>query len=257
MTRGSERVHADRAGTRATVTWSRPPLNVLDIETLQELTETLRTDAVRSAHVVILRGAGRCWSAGFSVEDHLAKRVRSMFNALRDLLGALGAIPSPIIAQVDGPCLGGGLELLSACDLAIASASATFGQPEIRLGVFPPLAAAEMPRALGPKRAAELLLLGETVGAARAWATGIVSRVVPDSALEQEVDWAAGKLQGYRYETLVLLKRVMRGELPDRSSRLASAERVYLEELMRLPHAEEGLLAFLEKRTPVWPASGD
>jgi len=255
MSDGSERVRVHRDGTRATLTWNRPPVNVLDIEMLRELTGALRSEEVRSAHVVILRGAGHCWSAGFAVEDHLATQVRAMLDSFRDLLAALGGVPGPILGQVEGPCLGGGLELLSACDLAIAAASATFGQPEIRLGVFPLLAAAEMPRALGPKPAAELLLLGETVDAARAGSIGLVSRVVPDDALDAEVERVAGRLQGYRHEALVLLKRVMREDRPDRTSRLGFAERVYLDELMHLPSAEEGLRAFLEKRAPVWPSA--
>jgi cyclohexa-1,5-dienecarbonyl-CoA hydratase len=250
------RVKVDRVGTRANVTWSRPPVNVFDIATLRELTRALRSDPVRSAHVVVLKGAGRCWSAGFAVEDHFAVHVRAMFRAFRGLLEALEGSPGPIVAQVEGTCLGGGLEVLSACDLAIAAASTRFGQPEVRLGVFPPLAAAEMPRAIGPKRAAELLLLGETIAASRAEQVGLVSRVVPDDAVEEEVNRVVGQLQKYRFETLVLLRRAIHEGSPKSTDRLGVAEQIYLDELMRLPSAEEGLRAFLEKRTPIWPASG-
>ncbi len=245
-----------REGPRASVTWDRPPLNVFDIPLLTELAAALRREPVRSAHVVVVGGARHRWSAGFSVEDHMADRVHPMFAAFRDVLTAFSELPPPIVARVEGPCLGGGLEMLLACDLAIAGASATFGQPEIRLGVFPPFAAAVMESAVGPQRAAELLLLGETLGAERAAAIGLVSRVVPEEALEAEVDRTATRLCGLRREALVLLKSAMRREGSSVASRLSRAEKIYLEELMRLPSAEEGLRAFLEKREPVWPAGG-
>ncbi len=253
--RGTVRV--DRTGVRATVEWSRPPVNVFDIALLDDLASALRSETVRSAHTVVLRGANHRWSAGFAVEDHLAGRVRPMFRAFRGVLEALGEVPAPTLGQVEGPCLGGGLEILSACDLAVASASATFGQPEIRLGVFPPLAAASLDRTVGPKRAAEILLLGETLSATRAEEVGLISRVVPDLTTEDEVMRTAERLEGFRPEALVLLKRVIREAPATLGGRLDRAERVYLEELMELPQAEEGLRAFLEKREPVWSAHGE
>ncbi len=254
MSGGSGTVRVDRAGARATVEWDRPPVNVFDIALLRDVATALRSTPVRSAHVVVLKGAHRRWSAGFDVQDHFAERVRPMFGAFRELLRALWELPVPTLGQVEGPCLGGGLELLSACDLGVAAASATFGQPEVRLGVFPTLAAAEAPRTLGPKRAAELLLLGETVTAERAETVGLVSRVVPDPTVDLEVARTADRIAGLRREALVLLKSAMREEPADRWARLDRSERIYLEELLVLPAAEEGLRAFLEKRAPVWPA---
>lgn len=252
--RGTVRV--DRAGRRATVVWNRPPVNVFDTALLEGLAKVLRSEVVRSAHVVVLRGANHRWSAGFSVEDHFTDRIRPMFQAFRGVLEAIGKIAVPTLGQVEGPCLGGGLEVLSACDLAFASASATFGQPEIRLGVFPPVAAANLRRSVGPKRAAEILLLGEIVTAPRAEKMGLISRVAPDSRINDEVDRAATRLEGFRPEALVLLKRAMGGAPVPRDEPMERAERIYLEELAELPQAEEGLRAFLEKRAPVWPTTG-
>lgn len=252
--RGS--VEVDREGARATVTWSRPPLNVFDTALLDDLARALRTEPVRSAHVVVLEGADHRWSAGFAVEDHLPERVRPMFRAFHEVLRAIAEVPAPTLAAVKGPCLGGGLELLEACDLAFAARSATFGQPEVRLGVFPPLAAVTAPERLGPKRAADLLLLGETIGAEQALALGLVSRVAADEALDAEVRGATDRLSGFRRETLVLLKRAMRirADLP--WGPLVAAERLYVDGLLALPDADEGLRAFLEKRPAVWPAPG-
>lgn len=247
-------VRVEGSGTRTTVEWDRPPVHVFDIALLGELAQALRSESVRSANVVVLRGAAHRFSAGFSVEDHLADRVRTMFSVFRELLHALEEVPGPTLAQVEGPCLGGALEILTACDLAVASNSATFGQPEIRLGVFPPLAAVLASERLGAKQAADLLLLGDTIPAHRAESVGLVSRVVPDASIDEEVGRIAERLGGLRRESLVLLKRAMRpsGTVP--WSRLDRAESIYLDQLMALPHAEEGLRAFLEKRTPVWPS---
>lgn len=248
-------VRLERTGARATVVWDRPPLHIFDVGLMESLRAVLRSEEVRAAHVVVLKGARGRWSAGFSVEDHLADRVRPMFRAFRNLLEALWEVPGPTLAQVEGPCLGGSLELLSACDLAFAASSATFGQPEIGLGVFPPLAAALLDRTVGPKRGAELLFLGDVVSAERAAAFGLVSRVVADDVLEEEVARAADRLAGFRREALVLAKRARHAGQPFPWDRLEQAERIYLDELMALPGAEEGLRAFLEKRSPIWPSS--
>ena len=246
-------VLVNREGRRATVTWERPPVNVFTLGLLEELARTLRSPLVRSATVVVLKGAHHRWSAGFAVEDHLAERFRSMLQTFRDLLRAVWEVPGPTLAQVEGPCLGGGLELLAACDLAFSAESATFGQPEVRLGVIPPLAAAYDPRAIGAKRAAELVFLGEAIPASRAEAIGLINRVVADASLEEEVGRVAERLIGYRSETLVLLKKAMHESGPSPWHDLDPVERVYRDELMRLPNAEEGLRAFLEKREPRWP----
>ncbi len=256
MSRGSGAVRVDRTGPRATVEWDRPPAHVFDLALLQDLTDALRSEPVRTAHPVVLKGARHRWSAGLAVEDHLSERIRPMLRAFRELLQALWEVPGPTLAQVEGPCLGGGLELLAACDLAIAAASATFAQPEVRLGVFPPLAAVLDAGSLGPKRASDLLFVGETISAARAESFGLVSRVAEDDRLEKEVERVAGQLGQFRAETLILLKKVLRENQVPPWPALDRAERVYLDELMTLPNAEEGLRAFLEKREPVWPSRG-
>ncbi len=244
--------HADGV---VTVRWDRPPVHVFDRPLMEELTAVLRSPEVRQAHVVRLEGAHHRWSAGLDVKDHRAGSLPPMLRAFRSLLEALWEVPAPTVALVEGPCLGGGLELLGACDLAYAASSATFGQPEVRLGVLPPFAIAQAPAEIGLKSAAELLLLGETMPAARAAELGLVNRVLPDEAVAGEVERAVATLRRSRRETLVLLKRSLHEVVafPDRA--LARAEAVYVQELMALPRAEEGLDAFLEKRPPRWPES--
>ncbi|MHB8352040.1 MAG: enoyl-CoA hydratase/isomerase family protein, partial [Thermoplasmata archaeon] len=176
-------VSVDRVDGRATVTWERGPANIFDIDLLEGLTRALQQEEVTGARVVVLRGGGRSWSGGLSVEDHLKPKVSAMFKAFHRALTTLWNLPTPTIAQVHGRCLGGGLELMMACDLAVASEGATFGQPEIRLGVFAPFGAAAYPSLLGARNAAELLYLGAPFDAHQAQAAGIVNRVVIEDEL--------------------------------------------------------------------------
>lgn len=234
------------------VRWQRGPLNIFDSRLLRDLAQALKTPEVLEARAVVLRGDGGCWSAGFAVEDHLRPKVREMMSAFREALAGLRSVPAPTIAEVEGHCLGGGLELLMACDLALGASSATFGQPEIRLGVFPPFGVATYERLLGPRQARELLFLGSTVDAQDALRLGILNRVVPDGQLGSEVAKIARTLSSYRPATLRLQKRLM-GE--DQMSALVRAESSYLNELMAAPDAEDGLKRFLEKRAAAPPST--
>ena len=225
---------------------------MFDRDLLEKLTETLQTEPVTGAHVVVLRGAGKCWSVGLSVEDHLRPRVGAMLASFRATLSTLWNLPVPTIAQVHGSCLGGGMELLMACDLAIASDRATFGQPEIRLGVFAPFGAANYTRLLGRPRGRGAPLPRDAVRCPagcrsrdhqprgpRRGARGLRRPHRPD-------------VLSHRKDTLRLLKQVLRRERTGPWASLGMAERAYLDELMSPDDAEEGLRAFLEKRTPVW-----
>lgn len=246
------RVIVTTAAGQASILWERPPLNVFDQDLLDQLAAACRRPEVRSARVVVLHGGGRGWSAGFSVEEHLRPRMEGMFASFRSALEALWDLPAVTLAQVHGFCLGGGLELLMACDLAWASETATFGQPEIRLGVFPPFGAALYPEMIGPKAAAELLFLGSNISSVRAEALGIVNRVVADAELPASTALVAATIASYRPEAVRVLKRTLRRAAGDPLARLQTAEHAYLDELMASAEAEEGLHAFLEKRVPVW-----
>ncbi len=245
-------VTVERQGHVARVAWSRPPVNVLDGEALRELAAVLRSPEVTGAKAVVLQGRGRCWSAGLSVADHLKGSVDGMLDDFHAALRALWDVPVPTVGQVHGACLGGGLELLLMCDLSWAAHSATFGQPEIRLGVFPPLAAAWLPALTGAPRAAHINFLGDTMGATDAERAGLVGQVVPETELEEAVGRAVAQLSSSRRAALVHLKAAMRAAAPDPWPGIAAAEKIYRERLMAGPDAEEGLRAFLEKRTPQW-----
>ncbi len=159
----------------------------------------------------------------------------------------------PTVAQVHGACLGGGLELATACDLVYAAESAILGQPEITLASFPPFGAALYPRRVGLGGAAELVLLGQNVSPTRAAELGLVNGVVPDAELASRVAAVCATLESYSGPALALAKRALRaGWEAGLEKAVAEAERLYVEELMATRDAKEGVAAFLDKRKPVW-----
>ncbi len=251
-----EKIRIERAGPALTISLAAPPLNILDIQLLRELVDALEAAAVdpEPPHAVVIRGDGaKAFSAGASVPDHLPDRVTVMLAEFHRAIRAIPALPAVAIAAVRGHCLGGGLELAAACDLVIASEGATFSQPEIALGCFPPVASAYYPSLIGPKRAAELVLLGETISAAKALAIGLVNAVVPDERLDAEVARWVGVLAAKSRAALALAKRSLRfgAERPPTEA-LVACERLYLDELVKTEDMSEGIRAFLEQRKPVW-----
>jgi cyclohexa-1,5-dienecarbonyl-CoA hydratase len=238
----------------ARLTLDRPPLNVLHIPMLRELDAALGEIAEdREAKLLLITGDGKAFCAGVDVADHTAERVEFMLETFHGALRRLLGLELPVVAAVNGAALGGGCELVLACDLVIASASAKLGQPEIRLGVFPPVAAALLPRLIGRQRALDLILTGRVIGAEEARDIGLVSRVVPADGFADAVREYVGGLAALSRPVLRLTKSVtLEGmELPAAQA-LERAEAAYLNELMRLEDPHEGLAAFMEKREPVW-----
>jgi cyclohexa-1,5-dienecarbonyl-CoA hydratase len=231
-----------------------PPLNVLNIPMMVELQEAF-VEAANDAdtRVVLLTGEGRAFCAGVDVADHTEDRVESMIHAFHGALEALMAIPSPVVMAVNGHALGGGCELVICADITIAHEKAKLGQPEIKLGVFPPAAVALLPRLVGKQRALDITLSGRVFSAAEAAEMGLVMKVVPADDFAAEVTRYAADLAALSGPVLRLTKRVLLGGLGDSPPQaLGKAEEVYLTELMDLEDAHEGLQAFMDKREPVW-----
>jgi cyclohexa-1,5-dienecarbonyl-CoA hydratase len=242
-----------RDGVRRIV-MDRPPLNVLDIPMMAEMRDAFVAAAQDAeTRVVLLTGQGKAFCAGVDVADHTEDRVEAMIHAFHGALSALMAIPAPVVMAVNGHALGGGCELLLCADIAIAHEKAKLGQPEIKLGVFPPAAVALLPRLIGRQRALDLALSGRVFSSAEAVEMGLVMKVVPADDFGTEVDRYVGELAGLSGPVLRLTKRVLLDGL-DQSPKqaLEMAEEVYLSELMDIGDAHEGLQAFMEKREPVW-----
>jgi cyclohexa-1,5-dienecarbonyl-CoA hydratase len=229
------------------ITLDDPPLNILDIEMLEQLRDAI-AGVKPDRHALIIDAAGeKAFSAGASVHDHLGDRVVTMLERFHDCFRMLAKLDLVTVALVRGAALGGGCELAMACDFVLASDRAKFGQPEINLGVFPPVAAYQLSRLTSPRRGLELLLTGETIDAQAALSLGLVNAVVSDFEPWLERLWKQSA------SSLRFAKKAFRlAQSADFDERLAAVERLYLEELMKTNDANEGLNAFVEKRKPAW-----
>jgi len=251
---GQDLIRCESGGDVARITLTRPPLNILTIPMMEAMNAAL--DGIGRKHplkALVLAAEGKAFSAGVSVEDHLGERVRPMLEAFHRIFRRLNALDCPTVAMVQGPALGGGAELATFCDLVIASEAATFGQPEIKVGVFPPIAAVHYPTRIGQARTLQLLCSGEILSAREAERIGLVDRVVPPAELGTAVDRALAAFTDKSAAILHLAKRaVHRAREGDFERTLAELEKLYLSELMQTEDAAEGLCAFVEKRPPVW-----
>jgi len=238
----------------ARITLNRPPLNILNIAMMQEINSALDALGSRAdAKVLVIDHEGKAFSAGVDIKDHTAEKVDAMIEVLHRIFQLLGALELPTLAVVKGPALGAGCELATFCDMVLASQQATFGVPEIKVGVFPPIAAAVLPRLIGRNRALEMIFTGEVVGAEEARQMGLVNRVFPAEGFREKVDEFIAKLTSLSAPVLKLAKRAVdRGLYLSVTEAMSKAEEIYLDDLMRTEDAHEGLQAFLEKRKPHW-----
>jgi cyclohexa-1,5-dienecarbonyl-CoA hydratase len=233
---------------------NKPPLNILDIATLEEMNQALaelRTDD--EVKVVVITGAGeKAFSAGVSVGDHLGENLPKMVEVFHRLFILLVEVDKPTIAVVNGVALGGGCEIVAGCDMAIATEKAQLGQPEIKLGVYPPPASVLFPRILGRRKAFELILSGDSISAREAERIGLVNKAVPDNEFEKATEEFIKRFTANSGLTLTQARRALYRNFDlDFNDALevtgADATMVMAEE-----NSLEGLKAFLEKRKPVW-----
>lgn len=253
---GHVRVDLNEEGGRlAIVTIDRPPLNVLDIATIEKLSHALDTVARSGdAAVCLLAGAGaRAFSAGVDVLDHTPDKVARMLRSFHAIFGKLSTIPAVTISVVNGMALGGGLELAAGCDLAVVAEDARLAVPEIDVGCYPPVALAHWPRRVGSKLVADLALTGRPILAAEAKAAGLVSHVAPPGGAFPVARLLAAALlkksPSVLRATIETLRRLDRVE---DNRRLLETESDYLGNLLRLEDLAEGIAAFTEKRPPRW-----
>ena len=238
----------------ARLTLKRPPLNILDIALCRALVKALRDlSRRRDVGVLLLTAEGRSFSAGVDIGEHLPPKAQASLRSFHAVCRTLLEFPRPTVARVHGDAYGGGLELVLCCDVAIASTSARLGLPEIGLGVFPPLAAALLPRIAGRRAAAEAILWGEAMPAERGLRLGLVSEVTPAADLDAVVDRRVKRVASLSGAAVALARQaIRRGAEGPFDGALRSVETIYLQKLLRTRDAREGLGAFLEKRPPGW-----
>jgi len=250
----SEHVRIRWDGPQAVITLDRPPLNVVTIDMLRALDHALASaDDRPDVRVVRIEGAGKAFSAGVDVADHVGERIEPMMAALTQLFLRFERMTKPTVAAVHGLALGGGMELAAGTDLCVAAPDASFAQPEIRLGLFAPPASVLLPRILGERRALGMLLSGDRIGADEALRCGFVNAVLADDDFHAAAAAWCSRLAELSGAALRLAKeavRLARGRSAAEAHRLV--ERLYLDRLMRTADAAEGLASFQEKRAPRW-----
>jgi len=238
----------------ACLTLNRPPLNVLNIEMMGEINaylESLKDE--RSLKLLLIQAMGKAFSAGVDVGEHMGDMAPKMIETFHRIFRLMDGLRVPSIAAVNGSALGGGCELALYCDLVIATERAKFGQPEIQVGVFPPIAALIFPRMIGRKKAMELILSGDTISAQEALSLGLINKIVPEASLVEEVNGFVEKFKKLSGIVLKLAREATLSGLNDDPEKgLRAIEKVYLDRLMKTHDAMEGLKAFLDKRKPKW-----
>jgi cyclohexa-1,5-dienecarbonyl-CoA hydratase len=236
------------------ITLNRPPVNILNIAMMEEINKALDSwQGNRDLKAVLFKAKGKCFSAGVDVGEHMGDLAPKMIDVFHGIFRRMDKLGALTVASVYGSCLGGGCELAIFCDLVVASDSAKFGQPEILVGVFPPIAAQIMPRIIGRKAAAELIFSGKIISGDEALKMGLINKVVKSEELEKETETFIGPYLGMSSAVLRLTKKAMMSGLrDDLEPSLKLIEDIYLDQLMKSHDAQEGLKAFLEKRKPEW-----
>jgi cyclohexa-1,5-dienecarbonyl-CoA hydratase len=240
----------------AWLTLNEPPLNVLNIAMMREINNALEELSDASAVKVLVFEAAegsKAFSAGVDVSEHTADKVDEMIEVFHRIFRLLDGLEIPTVAVVGGAALGGGCELALFCDMVIASERASFGQPEIQVGVLPPIAVVALPEIIGPKKTMEMVLTGDRIRADEAERLGLVNMVVAPEELQTAAMEFANKLTKLSGAVLRITKRAVRlGSSGSFADGLATVEELYLGPLMDTEDANEGLAAFMEKRPPVW-----
>ena len=238
----------------ARMTLNRPDHNLLNEPMLRELADGISFVAEREdIKLIVLDSAGKVFCGGIDVGEYTSERVFQMLDAFHSVFSGILETSKPVLCVVNGPAIGGGAELAAFGDLVVASPKARFAQPEITIGVFPPLASTILPFLVGPKVALELVLLGEPITAERALELGIVNRLVPEAELQSTVNNLIARVTAHSGPVLTMAKKAILGGMGlSLRDGLKNSMNIFLNELYRLEDSQEGLRALVEKRKPNW-----
>ena len=252
-----EHIQHEGDGAVAFVTMNRPnKRNALSLDHMQELISCLKSiGEAREAQVVILRGEGPAFCSGHDLSEMIGRDpgfYRHLFDVCCELMETIQAIPQPVIAQVHGVATAAGCQLAATCDLVVASEDARFATPGVKIGLFCSTPMVALSRAIGQKKAMEMLLTGEFISAEEALAEGLVNKVVPVGELEAETHALAEKIA----EASPLVVGVGKGAFYRQLQMPTEQAYSYTKEVMSFnatfADAQEGICAFLEKRKPEW-----
>jgi cyclohexa-1,5-dienecarbonyl-CoA hydratase len=231
-----------------------PPLNVIDLQMMKELSQSLHeVETRKDVSTILIGGAGKAFSVGVDVAAHTPDKVDKMLEGFHSVIRALVATKKVTVAAVHGHCLGGGAELAMVCDVVYTTDSAQWGFPEIKLGCYPPVACTVLAALVGQKRASELILTGRAILGGAAAEIGLATRAVAEDRLAAAVEECSALLFKLSPAALGIAKKASYAwDAAHFDKGLARAEKIYSEELMKTADAREGIQAFLEKREPQW-----
>jgi len=238
----------------ARMTLNRPEHNLLNEAMLREIASGISYAGERDdVKLIVVDSACKVFCGGIDIGEYTSQRVFQMLDAFHAAFAGMLEVGKPVICVVNGPAIGGGAELAAFGDLVIATPRARFAQPEISIGIFPPLASTILPFLVGPKIALELVLTGEPVTAERAMELGMVNRLVPEAQLEQAVKDLVDRISGHSGPVLTMAKKAILGGMGmSLREGLKHSMNIFLNELYRLEDSQEGLRALVEKRKPNW-----
>jgi cyclohexa-1,5-dienecarbonyl-CoA hydratase len=245
--------HSIESGV-ARMTLNRPEHNLLNESMLRELADGISLAGERGdVKLIVIDSACKVFCGGIDIGEYTAERVFQMLDAFHSVFAGILETSKPVLCVVNGPAIGGGAELAAFGDMVVATPKARFAQPEITLGVFPPLASTILPFLVGPKVALELVLLGDPVTAERALELGLINRLVPEAKLEATVNEITNRITGHSGPVLTMAKKAILGGMGlSLRDGLKNSMNIFLNELYHLEDSQEGLRALVEKRKPNW-----
>jgi len=226
--------------------------NALSLELMEQIIAALHSV---DAQVVVIRGEGPAFSAGHDLGEMIGRDLgfyRQLFEVCTEMIETIHRIPQPVIAKVHGPAYAAGCQLVAACDLAVAAESATFATPGVKIGLFCSTPMVPVSRAVGRKRAMEMLLTGRVIPASTAAEWGLVNRAVPDEQLDATVDELIADITKYSRTVIGIGKEAFYSQIELDEHRAYDYTKAVMASNARMADAQEGMGAFIEKRAPRW-----
>ncbi len=245
------------AGPAARVTLNRPDKrNALSLELMQELTDALRaTSAQPETRAIVIDANGPAFSAGHDLSEMIGREeafLDELFATCTVMMETIHALPQPVIAQVHGIATAAGCQLVAACDLAVAAEGTRFATPGVKIGLFCSTPMVPVSRAVGRKRAMQMLLTGEPIDAATALDWGLVNQVVPADQLEAAVERLTEAIARSSAYTVAIGKHAFYDQIDRAEQDAYEHTKGVMRENALAADAQEGMTAFLEKRAPRW-----
>jgi enoyl-CoA hydratase/carnithine racemase len=252
-----ETILVSREGATGRITLNRPEKrNALSLQLMQELIGSLETlGADPEVRAIVIEGAGPAFSAGHDLSEMVGRDLpfyQQLFDVCTELMEAIHRVPQPVIAKVHGVATAAGCQLVAACDLAVAADDARFATPGVKIGLFCSTPMVPLSRAIGRKRALEMLVTGDLIDAQTALDWGLVNRVVPAERLEEAVAELVEKIAASSPLTVGIGKEAFYEQVELDEHRAYDLTKSVMAMNSLAADAQEGICAFLEKRRPSW-----